>query len=536
MPTPNFSPSLANGRLRARRTLVAVTLALAALVALAAPRAADAATPSWQCRASVLYVSLAGQSAVEPILANGIKGSAPGATFDKPSCTSDEQGAGDTGAAIPLVSQLAAITALKAKTTITPQTGTTNAQTVTAESTTASIELPIGGALLSVGAVKATATAVCKGGVPDFQGSSVLTDVKLAGVPVTLDQLVNGLGDLLRGLGLDGVLSIDPVNQVVKTGNSIVVTPLRVKVLAAAGTPLADVVIGQTKIAADGDVCGNNGPIDPTDPENQLCPPGSIGQGSKPVVCVIPGTDRYGAIVIGVPNSTDVPRGGTVIPLVEARRLAGLGQLPNSRCLYGPGKDYVVVGTNGADKIYGTRGADRILGLRGNDRLYGVDGNDCLDGNQGNDRISGGEGNDRVYGGAGKDRIVGGGGDDRLYGQDGRDVIYGTQGDDRIDGGSGNDSLFGGSGDDVITTGAGNDSVDAGSAQTRLGDRITTHRSGKAHVSVAIAGPPARVTCRSPRDTVRANRDDVPFLRGCRKVSSTRVVRKGGKAVGVGAG
>jgi len=516
-------------------TLAAVALLASLGVLLAAPRDASAATPAaWQCRASALYASLAGQSAVEPILANGLKGSAPDATFDKPFCTSDEQGAGGTGAAIPLVDQLVTADAVTAKTSITPVTGATKDQTVTSEATTANIKLPTDGSILSIGAIQAKATAVCRNNAPEFTGSSTLTDIRLAGVPISLDDLVAALERALEPLA--PIIDIDPPNQVVKTGNSIVVTPLRVKLLQAAGTPLADIVIGQVKIGASGDVCNPNStpPVDPSDPDNQICPPGSIGQGSKPVVCVIPGTDRYGAIVIGVPNSTDTPRGGTVIPLVEARRLAGLGQLPNSKCLYGPGKDYVVVGTAGKDKIYGTKGDDRILGLGGSDRLYGVDGNDCLDGNGGNDRISGGEGNDRQYGGSGKDRLYGGGGKDKLYGESSRDVLDGGQGDDTLSGGSGNDSLFGGSGDDSISTGGGHDTVQTGSSMTRNGDRVVTHKSGYARVNIAVASPAARVTCRSSRDSVRANLAELKNLRGCKRVFVNRIVRRNGKAVGVG--
>lgn len=492
------------------------------LALLAVPRGASAATDTtaaWQCRASGIYASIANMPApVEPLVANGIKGSTPGLTFDKPLCSSDEQGAGNTGGAVPIVDGLLFASAAQAKTTITPQTGAPKAQSVTASTTLAQVNLkPAGLAeLLSVGAIKATATATCKAGKPEFNGTSILTDLKVLGAPVSLDGLVSALKGAVDGLGLGALVAIDTPNKIVKTANGIVVQPLRIRVAPTAGSPnggLLDIVIGETKIGASGDVCNSDGPPKPPNPEDQICPTGSVPQGREPIVCVIPGTDRYGVIVIGVPNSTDTPRGGTVIPLVEARRLAGLGQLPKSKCLYGPGNDYVVVGTAKGDKIYGTRGPDRILGLGGSDKLYGVDGNDCLDGNAGADRIYGGEGNDRIYGAAGGDRLYGGNGNDRIYGDAGNDSIHGDPGNDRLSGGAGNDFFTTGT-----STKAGGERVFTGPATSK----------GRNIVSIGIYTKPVVVNCGSSRDVVRANKNEARNnrLRNCKHVEVTTPTKK----------
>ncbi|MCK9247667.1 MAG: hypothetical protein M0P31_01630 [Solirubrobacteraceae bacterium] len=513
--------------------LTALCLAFAmALLAAAMPGQADAATGKWQCRASGLWLSVAGQPGVEPLVANGSPGGQPGLNFDAANCGSMEAGAGNVDGSLA-VSGLLFADAAKATTKVTPEGGAPKDQTITATTELTNVGLsPAGLAdLLYVGTIKATATARCVAGKPVFEGTSDLTDLKVLGIPVDLDGLLNALEQALEPLAM--LADIDQINKVTVTADGVVVQPLRLKVLGVGGTPLVDLIIGETKVGSVGDICNQGELVDPGDPDNQICPNGSIGIGSKPVVCVIPGTDRYGAVIIGVPNSLDVPRGGTVIPLVEARRLAGLGELPNSRCLYGAGLDYVVVGTAGGDRIYGTRGDDRILGLAGNDRLYGVDGNDCLDGNEGNDRLTGGEGNDRLYGGSGKDRLYGNGGNDRLYGEAGRDILEGGQGNDRLEGGSGNDSFDGGSGNDRINTGTGRNVVKPGTSQKRFGDVVVTHRNGRAAINVAYAGPPARVTCRSKNDVVRANLDEVQrnALRGCQRVLQTKTVVKNGKKV-----
>ncbi len=520
--------------------LATVAAVLATGASLACVSGASAAEqPSFQCRASALAVSLADQPYIEPLVANGIKGSVPGPTFDKALCSSDEQGAGDLTNSAGLQG-LIGTTAAKVKTTLTPETGSSAAQTATASTEITDLDVRLGSTpsqLLQVGAVQASATGRCVNGKAVFDGTSQVTDVRLLGQPISLDGLLQGIQSLLDATGLDALAKITALNQVTKTADGVVVTPLRIQVLPnAGGSPLLDLTVGETKIAQRGNACnpGANNPDDPTTGGDGICPVGSIPVGEGPRVCQIPATDRYGLVIIGVPNSTDTPRGGRVLPLPEARRLAAAGQLPGSKCLTGAGLNYVVLGDNGADRIYGTRKRDRILGLGGKDQLEGLDAADCLDGGTAADRLYGGTGSDRLYGGTGSDQIYGHTGNDKIYGGSSRDRLYGDKGGDTIRGESGNDLILGGQGNDTILGASGNDSLygqegkdrlDGGTGDDRLSGGFNTNRliggtgrtrafngrpddgtTGRSTIDLRAATKPSVVKCGSRRDIVLVNR------------------------------
>lgn len=533
---------------------------LAAVLALALPAAgANAAeVPSFQCRASVLAASLAGAPYVEPLVANGLKGSVPGPTFDKALCSNDEQGAGDLSGSAGL-NGLLGTSAASVKTTLTPELGSSKDQTATATTTLADVDLKLLGtpSLLRIGAVRASAQATCVNGKAQFTGSSEITNISLAGNPISLDGLVDGIGKLATSLGLDGLVKVYPLNQVTKTADGVVVTPLRIQVLSggAATGGLVDLTIGETKVAQRGDACNPPAtPVDPTDPGtggDGICPVGSIPVGTGPRVCQIPATDRYGTVVIGVPNSTDTPRGGRVIPLTEARALAAAGLLPNSKCLSGPGLDYVVLGDANKNRIYGTKNADRILGLGKTDALSGLDGKDCLDGGTGNDRLYGGSGNDRLYGGTGNDHVYGENGNDTISGDAGRDYLYGDKGNDRISGLAGNDTILGGQGNDSLLGGTGNDqlygndgrdTLDGGGGSDRLSGGYNTNTivagagralvvngkpSGSGHSTIDLRKTTrgSVVKCGSRRDVVLVNRTTASKNRYSSNCSTIRVSR-----------
>ena len=451
---------------RSRPPMLVLLLSLVGLGALVSVPAASAADqPSFQCRASALAVSLTDQPYIEPLVANGIKGSVPGPTFDKALCTNDEQGAADLTNSAGLQG-LIGTTAVKVKTTITPELGSSAAQTAPARTEITDLDVRLGATpsqLLQVGAVQASATGRCVNGKAEFTGTSQITNIRLLGVPITLDGLLQGIQNLLDQTGLSAVAKITALNQVTKTADGVTVTPLRIQVLPGVGTGgVIDLTIGETKVAQRGDAC-NPPAINPDNPDDGgdgICPVGSIPVGQGPRVCQIPATDRYGLVVIGVPNSTDTPRGGRVLPLPEARRLAAAGQLPNSRCLTGAGLNYVVLGDSGTDRIYGTKNRDRMLGLGGKDNLHGLDAADCLDGGTAADRLYGGTGSDRLYGGSGSDQVYGHTGNDQLYGGASRDRLYGDKGNDTIRGESGNDLILGGQGNDTALGASGNGSME----------------------------------------------------------------------------
>jgi Ca2+-binding RTX toxin-like protein len=502
--------------------------------------ASAAEAPSFQCRASALALSITDQPYVEPLVANGIKGSVPGPTFDKALCTNDEQGAGDLTNSAGLQG-LIGTTAAKVKTTITPELGSSAAQTATASTEITDLDVRLGATpsqLLQIGAVQASATGRCVNGKAEFTGTSQITNIRLLGVPITLDGLLQGIQNLLDQTGLSAVAKITALNQVTKTADGVTVTPLRIQVLSGAGSPggVIDLTVGETKIAQRGDACNPpaQNPDDPNTGGDGICPVGSIPVGQGPRVCQIPATDRYGLVVIGVPNSTDTPRGGRVLPLPEARRLAAAGQLPNSRCLTGAGLNYVVLGDSGTDRIYGTKNRDRMLGLGGKDNLHGLDAADCLDGGTAADRLYGGTGSDRLYGGSGSDQVYGHTGNDQLYGGASRDRLYGDKGNDTIRGESGNDLMLGGQGNDTVLGASGNDQLygqegrdrlDGGTGDDRLSGGYNTNRliggtgrttafngrpddgsSARSTIDLRAATRPSVVKCGSRRDIVLVNR------------------------------
>ncbi len=112
--------------------------------------------------------------------------------------------------------------------------------------------------------------------------------------------------------------------------------------------------------------------------------------------------------------------------------------------------DFVV--GNGGGNESSTYGKDDILfGLGGADRLSGGNGDDYIYAGGGNDvEVIGGNGNDHLYGGAGNDTLDGGSGNDHLYGGTGTNTLNGSDGDDVLHGGVGDDIFKGGNGFDTI--------------------------------------------------------------------------------------
>lgn len=281
----------------------------------------------------------------------------------------------------------------------------------------------------------------------------------------------------------------------------------------------------------------------PPPPGQVICPPNTVP--NQQGQCIInradcpPGTGRnpQGQCVIAnvrCPDGTifdprtfacvEKPQGGTLLPLNPQLRNFFRG----SPCIgSGPGPLFVVLGTNGPDRITGTNQSDRIFSLGGNDRVSGGRGDDCveggsgrdvLDGSNGNDYLLGGTGNDQVNGGPGRDRLTGGSGRDVLSGGTGNDTMRGEGGNDRLQGGFGNDRLIGGSGNDGIHTGNGRDRVSSG--------------PGNDVINAATRGPAAQVDCGPGRkDRVRINRNEVRSIRNCEFVDIFRRIRSNNRRI-----
>ncbi|MEM6255234.1 MAG: M10 family metallopeptidase C-terminal domain-containing protein [Cyanobacteria bacterium P01_D01_bin.156] len=219
----------------------------------------------------------------------------------------------------------------------------------------------------------------------------------------------------------------------------------------------------------------------------------------------------------------DFMDGGTGIDTVDYRHWDGGGvynlqteiasfsgyyseEIRNFENIYtGDGAD-IVIGTNGANRIYTGKGNDFISALGGNDYVSAGAGADSIYGGAGNDFIIGGSGDDYMNGGSGVDTVdyrhwdgggtynlqtevasfsgyynediinfenihTGDGADivigtndaNRIYTNDGNDFISALGGNDYVSAGAGADIVYGGAGNDFIIGGSGDDYMNGGS-------------------------------------------------------------------------
>ena len=454
---------------RARLALLAAAVAGAGFGAAPAS-AATLPTSFFNCRASAVYTSLAGNDRVEPIVANGNPNTGSSRSPDFQLCADAEVGVGSGLTQLGIGPDVLSARTANATTAIDPDNAFPRNQKAGAGAAVEDLRLPLGSGtvILGVGAARSAATVACVAGAPDMQGASQLTEITLGGTPISLDDLVAALSEALAPLG--PLVEITP-NEQVRDGTSLTVRALHIKVARDAGSsPLLDVVIAESRVVAPTGVCSATNGTDDAAPgggtagENtggvRPCPPGATLDAERGV-CLIRSEGPGGRdIIIGRPFQG--PSGGRVDSLRDARK-----RFPNDPCVRGSGLGYVIIGTNGNDRITGTNGSDRILLLAGTDRGSGGRGDDCISGGSGRDVLSGSLGKDRLYGSKGRDALNGGSDSDRLSGGNDHDTINGGYGADRV---------FGGRGADFI--------------------------------NVATAGKKAKVDCGSGRDKVRFNYDE----------------------------
>ena len=137
------------------------------------------------------------------------------------------------------------------------------------------------------------------------------------------------------------------LNQKIQTADSLTVQALHVVVLPSSGgnAPLVDLVVAESKVAANGPVCDPAKQNDGTGKNQtlgQICPTGSELNGTG-TLCIIPaGTAGSGLGQITVGRPYQGPSGGSVLPLDVARKRYG-----NSPCLSGNGTPkFAIVGTS----------------------------------------------------------------------------------------------------------------------------------------------------------------------------------------------
>ncbi|MCW3041806.1 MAG: calcium-binding protein [Solirubrobacterales bacterium] len=467
---------------RGRRSLFGLLLLCTALLALPSGASAFTSKPVWNCRASALYLSLAGNNRVEPIVANGNSSTSGNTSPDRAQCASEEAGADNLATPVGIPDTFIAAKTASAKTVIAPELGSAIDQKVTSTSRVENLTLPLGGTsvVLGVAAANSTVTGTCVNGAAKLDGTSQMAGLTLGGTPIPLDGL---LGALQQALAPLGALVDVKFNERVLENGTLTLRAAHIKVLRGT-TPLLDVIIAESRVTSDADTCNPDKQIPGF--TGKICPSGSqydAMSGFCIITAAASGTGKI--IVVGLPYQG--PSGGTVLGLSKA--IAKYGRL---FCLTGSGPAYAVVGTNKNDRITGTNNRDRILGLGGSDSLDGGRGNDCIEGNNGNDTVNGG---------IGDDHLLGGSGDDTMTGDLGKDVMDGSTGNDKVNGGSGADTLKGGVGRDIINAGFGADRVTAG--------------SGNDVVNIAVQGPSAKVDCGTGRDKIRLNQRERNAITGC---------------------
>ncbi|MEN3279836.1 MAG: hypothetical protein V7607_976 [Solirubrobacteraceae bacterium] len=223
--------------------------ALAALLATAVlGGTAQAAQSGWQCGATAASSSFAGNPVFNPV------------TTSASPCVSNATGADtlpDSVGAPP--------SAIDAKTS-SATTIATPADEIAANQSVAGIgrvenlalRLPpgVGTVVLGVREANASATGACVNGSPVLDGSSEVDGVTLGGQEIPVDQAAKQLGDQLGALGMVVDLKFD---ERVRSAGSLTIRALHLRVLAAAGTPILDVIAGEARTGYSGAVCDPTG-------------------------------------------------------------------------------------------------------------------------------------------------------------------------------------------------------------------------------------------------------------------------------------
>jgi hypothetical protein len=217
-------------------------------LATAAMASAAQAQPSWQCSASAVSSSLAGNPAANPV------------TSSANPCVSN--GTGLDSLPTPLGVPPGGLTAQtsSATTIATPADEIPARQGVgsVGRVENLSIQLPPGSGTTALGvrAANAQTSGVCVAGSPVLDGSSEATGVTLGGQEVPIADAAQQLAQQLAPLGDAVDLKFD---EQIRTGSSLTVNAVHLKVLSAAGTPVLDVVAGQAQTGFAGTICDPRG-------------------------------------------------------------------------------------------------------------------------------------------------------------------------------------------------------------------------------------------------------------------------------------
>jgi hypothetical protein len=252
-----------------------VAASVAAVLASVVLASAASAAPSWECEASAVWASVAGNAPVNPIT-----------TSSKP-CASDATGLDNLPSPLGLPPNLLTAATTSATTSATPAGAASAGQSVSTTGRIENLTLGLGAPAppLTLAVADATASAVCRDGQPALTGSSEVLGASLGGQSVPLDQLAQQLSAALAPLNQVVDLKVD---EQVRDASSLTQRALHLKVLTAAGTPVLEVVAGEARAGYDAGVCDStSGPGGPggggstTGSSSNPATSGSGGQGNS---------------------------------------------------------------------------------------------------------------------------------------------------------------------------------------------------------------------------------------------------------------
>ena len=225
-----------------------------AVLASAALASAAQAQPSWQCSASAVSDSVAGNPGANPVVASANP------------CVSNATGLDNLPAPLGIPTDAVAARTSSAATVANPENEIAARQAVGAigRVENLAVQLPPGAGTTTLGvrAANAQVSATCVAGSPVLDGSSEAIGVTIGGQEVPIEQAAQQLAQQLAPLGDVVDLKFD---EQVRTGSSLAINALHLKVLSAAGTPVLEVIAGVANVAYNGKVCDPTGQT-PTGP------------------------------------------------------------------------------------------------------------------------------------------------------------------------------------------------------------------------------------------------------------------------------
>jgi hypothetical protein len=228
-------------------------IGLVTVLATGALASAAQAQPSWQCSASAESSSLAGNPGANPVVASANP------------CVSNATGLDNAPASIGAPSDAVSAQTASAVTIANPENEIAARQAVGAigRVENLAVQLPPGApTTLGVRAASAQVSATCVAGSPVLDGFSQTNGLTIGGQEVPIEQAGQQLAQQLAPLGDVVDLKFD---EQVRTGSSLAINAMHLKVLSAAGTPVLEVIAGVANVAFNGKVCDPAGQT-PTGP------------------------------------------------------------------------------------------------------------------------------------------------------------------------------------------------------------------------------------------------------------------------------